>query len=142
MIRKEWGMINLRFERKHAWMFAAALGVLSAILLYTGVSSVLHRTTEVRNLAAYMVLGLIIGVIAFVMLYFRFLTAFLVYFAGILVGFFEMFRAFIGGMSGWGDLIGIVSLLVWIGLGLVAGILAQLGQYLYNRYIRRPVSHH
>jgi hypothetical protein len=44
-----------------------------------------------------------------------------------------MFNAFLFSTTGWGDLIGILNLMIWTTLGLVAGLVIQLAAYLFSK---------
>jgi len=87
-----------------------------------------------QNYIAYVVFSLIVGIVAAALIYFRLKIAFLSFTAGLILGFFLMFNAFLYNTTGWGDLIGIMNLMMWTILGLVVGLLIQLGYYLYKKF--------
>ena len=49
----------------------------------------------------------------------------------------EMYRLFWQVLDGWGEIIGILSLLIWPVLGLVLGGLIQLLRFLYKKYAKK-----
>ena len=49
----------------------------------------------------------------------------------------EMYRLFWQVLDGWGEIIGILSLLLWPVLGLVLGGLIQLLMFLYKKYVKK-----
>jgi hypothetical protein len=109
-------------------------------LLYAGIGVVLQRTLTGRTMLGHFLFSLLLGAVSAILLYFRLFMAFSFYAGGMIIGYFEMFRSFIGGMAGWGDLIGIISLMVWIALGLGVGLLAELGYFVYKRLKRSRVT--
>lgn len=122
------------FEKKNSWVIGLMVTVGSFIMLLVGIKIVLGNELVPRNLVAFSGFSVLAGLIALVSVYLRLKIAFLLFIAGLAIGFFEMYRAFIGGMSGWGDLIGIISLFMWALIGLGMGILLQFGYYLYKRF--------
>ena len=128
-------MIN--FEKKNFWLIGLIVTVVSFIMLLVGIKIVLGNELVPRNLVAFSGFSVLAGLIALLSVYFRLKIAFLLFIVGLAIGFFEMYRAFIGGMSGWGDLIGIISLFMWALIGIGMGIIIQLGFYVYKRYKKR-----
>lgn len=120
-------------NRKQYLFVGLGFSVLSFVLLFIGVSQVLGNTIELPNIIAYLVFSLLVGIVIGSLGYFNLKFAFIFTVLGFIVGFFEMYRAFIAGMTGWGDLIGILSLFMWVIVGLGLGLITQLGFYLYNK---------
>ncbi len=127
-------MLNL--EKKIFWIVGLLIFIISFLMLFIGIRIVLGNELIVRNLLAFMGLSLLTGVIASSLVYFRFKLSFIFFVAGLFIGFFEMYRAFLSDMSGWGDLIGIMSLFMWAITGLGVGLLVQFGRYLYRKLKR------
>ena len=125
-------MINLEKEQYRT----VGLGVAAAsfLMLLIGIKGVLGNEVNIRNMAAFFSFSVLAGIISSCMVYYSFKIALALFSAGLVIGFFEMFRAFLGKMSSWGDLIGILSLFVWAAMGLGAAVLVQLGYYLYSRF--------
>ena len=120
-------------ERKQFWLVGLGFSVLSFILLLIGVSQVLGNTIVLANIVAYLVFSLLVGAVIGALGYFSLKLAFSFTVTGLLVGFIEMYRAFIAGLSGWGDLIGILSLFIWVIVGIGIGLTTQLGVDLYKK---------
>jgi hypothetical protein len=124
----------LKLERKNFWIIGLCAAILSFILFAVGMNVYSEMPLSVQNYMAYMVFSLIVGVVAAALIYFRLKIAFLTFSVGLVLGFILMFNAFVYNSTGWGDLIGIINLMMWTILGLVVGLLIQLGIYLYKRF--------
>jgi hypothetical protein len=131
-------MDKMRFRK--AWITGLIIFFIAYTLLYTGIGVVLQRTLTGKTMLGHFLFSLMLGVVSAILLYFRLIMAFSFYAGGMLIGFIEMFRSFIGGMVGWGDLIGIIALMVWIALGLGVGLLSELGYFLYKRLKRSRMT--
>lgn len=123
----------LKLERKYYWIVGLSIAVISFILFFIGVRVVCDNEVTIGNLVAYGVFGATAGFIASLLVFFRLKLAFIAYILGWIVGYFEMYRSFINGMSGWGDLIGVISLFTWMAIGLGIGILSEIGRYVYMK---------
>jgi hypothetical protein len=124
----------LKLERKNFWIIGLCAAILSFILFAVGMNVYSEMPLSVQNYMAYMVFSLIVGVVAAALIYFRLKIAFFTFSIGLVLGFILMFNAFVYNSTGWGDLIGIINLMMWTILGLVVGLLIQLGIYLYKRF--------
>jgi hypothetical protein len=124
----------LKLERKQFWIVGLCVAILSFILITIGMTAVSTIGISIENYMAYIIFSLLTGIIAAVFIYFRLRIAFLLYIAGLVLGFFLMFYAFLYNTSGWGDLVGVLSLMMWTIIGLGAGLLVQLAYYLYKRF--------
>lgn len=124
----------LKLDKKQYWIIGLIVTILSFAMLYIGIKVISANAVGVENIMGYIVFSVILGIVASALIFFRFKIAFLSFITGLLLGFFFMFKAFLYDMSGWGDLIGVVSLLIFTAIGLVAGMLIQLAYYLYKRY--------
>lgn len=124
-------MVHL--EKKDYRSVGLGVALVSFLILLVGIVGVLDNELTIKNMVAFFSFSVLAGLISSCMLYYSFKIALALFSAGLALGFFEMYRAFLGGMSGWGDLIGILSLFVWTSMGLGAAVLAQLGYYLYNK---------
>ena len=127
----------LKLERRQYWIVGLIVAVLSFIMLFVGIRVILDSAVSIENIMAYIVFSALLGIVASALIFFRFKIAFLTLIIGLLSGFFVMYKTFLYDVSGWGDLIGIVSLLMCTLIGLVAGMLVQLIYYLYNRFKKR-----
>lgn len=120
-------------EKKHSWKIGLGVAIISLIMLLVGVLTVLGNQVNLKNIFAFLGFSLLAGAIALLLIQFNYKLTFGIFMLGLVIGFFEMYRIFLNGMSGWGDLIGILSLLMWVIIGLGAGLLAQLGCYIYKK---------
>lgn len=127
----------LKLEKKQYWIIGLIIAILTFILLYVGIGVVAANAISIENVLAYIVFSLIIGIVASVLIYFRFKLTFMAYISGLFIGFFSMYRAFLYDMSGWGDLIGVISLLIFTAIGLGIGLLGQLVYYLIKKYKKK-----
>lgn len=127
----------LALDKKQYWIIGLIIAVLTLILLYVGIGVIAANAISIENVMAYIVFSLIIGIVASILIYVRFKLAFIAYLSGLLIGFFMMYRAFLYDMSGWGDLIGVVSLLMLTAIGLGIGLLGQLIVYLIKKYKKK-----
>lgn len=126
-------MLNI-LEKKNFWAVGIIVGMSTFSLLLIGIKVILGNELIARNLLAFIGLSLLTGIIALFLVYFKLKLSAALFIIGLVIGFFEMYRAFLGDMSGWGDLIGIMSLFMWSITGLVVGILVQVGRFLYRKF--------
>ena len=124
----------LKLEKKQYWIVGLSVAMASFTLFFLSVKVVLGSQVTFKNIIAYMIFSLLVGAVASFFIFFRLKIAFLTFIIGLVLGFFEMYRAFFKGMSGWGDLVGVMLLGIWVIIGLGIGILVQLGLYLYKRF--------
>ena len=122
-----------KLGRKSYIIIGVIIAVATFFMMFFGVEKILGNKVDARNIMFYFGFSVMVGAFASAFLIFRFFIAFWIYCAGLVIGFFEMFRAFLNGMSGWGDLAGIVSLLFMLAIGFFAGILAQVGFFIYKK---------
>lgn len=108
--------------------------MLSFIMLFTGIKAILGSQITLKNIIAYVIFSALVGIVAAVLVFTRLKIALISYVLGLILGFIQMYKAFFNGMSGWGDLIGLISLFTWIIIGLCLGLLIQLGYFLFKRY--------
>ena len=127
----------LILEKKNFWKVGLCVAILSFITFAIGRNIYTAMEVSINNYFAIMVFSLIVGVVAATLIYFRLKIAFITYAIGLIMGFSFMFKAFLSELSGWGDLIGVMNLMMWTAVGLVAGLLIQLGIYLYNRFKKK-----
>lgn len=120
-------------NKKH---LAAGLivAITSFILLFVAVKGVLGNQPDTRNILAYIVFSLINGVVISVLVYLRYRIIYVFFTIGLAIGFIELYRTFLKDMAGWGDLIGILSLFMWVITGLFVGIVIQLITIIYKKY--------
>ena len=127
-------MLNL--DKNNFRVVGLTVTIISFLMLLIGVKVILGNELIARNILAFMGFSVLTGMIALLLVYFRFKLSAVLFIVGLVIGFFEMYRAFLSDMSGWGDLIGIMSLFMWSITGLGVGILVQFGRYLYRKLKR------
>lgn len=99
--------------------------VLSLFLLILGVKYVLGQDLVIRNFVAFTVISVLVGTISGALLFYKLKITYYLFTAGLLIGFTELFRSFISGKEGWGDLVGILSLFIFTAFGLVVGLITE-----------------
>lgn len=107
--------------------------IISLFLLILGVKYVLGQDLVIRNFIAFAVISVLIGTIAGALLFYKLKIAYYAFTAGILIGFFELFRSFITGKDGWSDLVGILSLFIFTAMGLVIGLIIEGIRFLFKK---------
>ena len=117
---------------KRYLLFGFIIAAITFILIFVGVKFVLSNPINLNVIIAYIVLSLIFGGISSALYYFKLKAVYKIFCIGIAVGFFDMYRIFIDGVDGWGDLAGLLSLFAWVLLGFVAGLTVQLIIYIKN----------
>ena len=120
-------------RKTRAVYLGTAIAVLSFLLLYGGVAFVLKRTVELQNIPVYLLTAVIFGGLAGGLTLFRSKWGSIWYLIGLGCGFIEMYRQFLSRDTGWNDLAGIMSLFVFAGIGLIAGLTVNLIQSLLKR---------
>lgn len=111
-----------------------ALSLISFILLIIGVGFLLGAALQIQNLAVYFVFSLLAGLIYLILSGYQLTIVLFLFMTGLLVGFIEMYRAFWQGLEGWGEIIGILALLIWPAVGIVLGVVITIGVTLYKKY--------
>lgn len=124
-------------DRHRYWLIGMVLTTLTMILFHIGIRGILGHVVSIRNIAVYLIFSLVIGLLAAGFMFYKLKVALVLFVSGWAIGFFEMFRAFINGMSGWGDLVGIISLFTWCILGLGLGLITQIGYFIYKKFKER-----
>jgi hypothetical protein len=110
------------------------VGVMSFVLMYTGIKIINSTGITTQNIAYYVLFSLILGGISAIFHFYRLKYALIFFLAGIVIGYFEMFRRFMDDLDGWGDLAGLLSLFMFIAAGLIAGIIVQIVHHFYKKY--------
>ncbi len=124
----------MQFIDRHRYLLMGmGLTILTMIFFHIGIREILGHEVGIRNIAVYLIFSLVIGLLASAFMFYRLRIVLVLFVSGWAIGFFEMYRAFINGMSGWGDLVGIMSLFTWCILGLGLGLIIQIGYYIYKK---------
>lgn len=107
----------------------------SFLLIYFGLKVVSDTPMSMQN--GFMLLGFctLISGVSSLFLLINLKTAYYIFNAGLLVGLFDMYRNFFRNLGGWEDLTGIASLYIWLLIGLCSGLVMQLGQLIYKKYV-------
>ncbi len=123
--------------KKNQLLRGLGLFILSFFLLIIGVGLLLGASLQLQNLAVYFVFSILAGFIYLLLSGYQLTIVLFLYMTGLLVGFIEMYRAFWQGLEGWGEIIGILALLIWPTIGIILGVLIQIGVYLYKKYQKK-----
>lgn len=110
------------------------LSLICFILLVAGVGILLDVSLQLQNLAVYFVFSVLAGFIYLLLSGYELTIVLFFFMTGLLVGFIEMYRAFWQGLEGWGEIIGILALLIWPTIGIILGVIIQIGVYFYKKY--------
>lgn len=116
-----------------ALLAGSLLALLTFLLFYTGVAVLLAKPVQWENVLAMGVLALILGSLAFLFVLFRLYYAFGFFATSFALGGGLMLSTFLKGVAGWEDLIGLISFLFILGIGLGSGLLVQLIVWLVKR---------
>lgn len=128
-------MLNLR--RKNYWIIGLGIAAFSFIMFFIGIKVILGNEININNFVSMLGFSVLTGIIVLFLIYFNLRISFLSFITGLVFGFIIMYLNFMNEMSGWGDLIGILSLFIWTAIGLVLGLLLQLGYFLYGKLKKR-----
>lgn len=109
------------------------VALFSFVLIFIGVRFVLDNAVTTQNILGYIAFSMILGLVSTALSLMKPKIAYLIFNLGILVGYIAMYLTFMSDLSGWEDLSGLLSLLIWILIGLGVGLLAQLGFYFYKK---------
>lgn len=99
--------------------------ILSLFLLILAVKYVLGQDLVIKNFIAFAVISILVGTITGALLFYKLRVAYYIFTVGLLIGFIELFRAFISGVEGFGDLVGILSLFIFTAFGFVIGLIVE-----------------
>jgi hypothetical protein len=122
-----------KMGRKCYILIGVIIAVATFFMMFFGVEKILGNKIDARNIMFYFGFSVMVGAFASAFMIFNFFIAFWIYCVSLVIGFFEMFRSFSNGMSGWGDLVGIISLLFILTIGFCAGIVAQVVWFIYKK---------
>lgn len=120
-------------KKNKSLLIIVSVWLLSFVLLYIALKFINNSEITVKNIAAYTVFSAVLGVLAGIFNHYNLKYALIIFIAGILLGYFQLFRSLLAGIDGWGDLAGILSLFVFVTGGIAAGLAIQLTVYVYNK---------
>lgn len=115
-----------QIKKKFALPVGAVFFVLTFALFYIGVALILGNPLVLQNYLAFAVFSLLVGIIAACFVFFSLNIGFVIFTLGYLVGFGSMFYAFYDGMTGWGDLIGLIQMMFILGIGLASAVIVEV----------------
>ncbi|MDF2567527.1 MAG: hypothetical protein K0R90_983 [Oscillospiraceae bacterium] len=115
-----------KLKKHYFWIIGLGVAILSFILLCISFAYTLKVGLELQNFIAFSVLSIIYGGASAGLYLMKPKAGFVIFIISLIVGFFEMFRVYLKDMDGWGDLVGLMSLLLFSAIGLVAGLVLQL----------------
>jgi len=79
-----------------------------------------------ENYLAFALFSLLVGVISACFVFFNLSIGFIIFTLGYVIGFGSMFYAFYDGMTGWGDLIGLIQMMFILGIGLALAVVVEI----------------
>ncbi|MDF2631612.1 MAG: hypothetical protein K0Q85_208 [Caproiciproducens sp.] len=120
-------------SKRNFWIIWLIVTTISFLLFFLGIKFILGSQITVQNTMAYIIVSLVFGAVSSCLYLLKLKIACVALIAGILVGFFEMYRMFFNDLNGWGDLVGLMSLFTWMVIGLCAGAVGQFGYFLYKK---------
>ncbi|MDF2801052.1 MAG: hypothetical protein K0S61_955 [Anaerocolumna sp.] len=109
------------------------ISVLSFLSMFVSVRFILLNAVNTNNFISYIILSLVLGMIGGIFYYFKFTLAFIIFLICTLFGFIQMYRTFLEGLDGWGDLAGFLTLLTWIIIGFILGVGVQFLKFLFKK---------
>jgi len=109
------------------------VALFSFILIFIAVRFVLDKTIYAQNIFGYITFSMILGLVSTALYLMKPKIAYVIFNLVILAGYVAMYLTFMSDLSGWEDLSGLLSLFIWILIGLGVGLLVQLGFYLYKK---------
>jgi len=123
----------MKKSKRNFWIIWFLVTVLSFSLLFLGIRFILGNQITMQNVIAYLVVSLIFGATTSTLYLLQLKIACIALLAGLLVGFFDMYRIFLTDLDGWGDLVGLISLFTWMAIGLCIGAVGQFGLFVYKK---------
>ena len=119
---------------KNQLLRGMGLSIITFLLLVIGAGVLLGVSLQLQNVAVYFVFSILAGFIYLILSGYALTIVLFFFMTGVLVGFIEMYRAFWQGLEGWGEIIGILTLLIWPTIGIILGVIIQIGVCIYNKY--------
>ncbi|HLR09833.1 MAG TPA: hypothetical protein VK120_00410 [Sporosarcina sp.] len=122
----------MKVER-HFGKVGVFTGIVTFVLLVVGLRNIIGQQVEVMNFIAFVIFGLIIGIIFATMLFYKLNIAVSIFTIAYIVGFFDMFRSFIANPDEQGGAIGILSLFIFTSFGLGLSLFIEFGIRLFKK---------
>lgn len=122
-----------KLGKEKYWIIGISVAIASFIIFFVGVKAVLGNEVTIKNIMAFIGFSVVVGIVAAGLVFFNFKITFVALMSGVILGFFEMYKAFLNDKSGFADVIGIFSLFVMIIISLSVGMLVQFIYYLRKR---------
>lgn len=123
----------MKEKKRYVGLITLMVFAITYIVLYSEIKSVSGQNPSLKNMLVYGVFSLIIGGLftAFYVAEFKILLS--TFIAGNVIGFMVMHQIFASEMDGWGDLVGLITLFLWIMIGLGIGGILQIGAYFLRK---------
>ncbi len=115
-----------QIKKKFALPVGAVFFVLTFALFYIGVALILGNPLVLTNYLAFAIFSFLVGIIAACFVFFNLSIGFVIFSLGYVLGFGSMFWAFNEGMTGWGDLIGLIQMMFILGIGLASAVIVEI----------------
>ncbi|PKM65028.1 MAG: hypothetical protein CVU94_09615 [Firmicutes bacterium HGW-Firmicutes-19] len=115
-----------QIKKKFALPVGVVFFLLTFALFYIGVALILQNPLVLENYLAFAVFSLLVGIISACFVFFNLSIGFLIFTLGYVIGFGSMFYAFYEGMTGWGDLIGLIQMMFILGIGLATAVIVEI----------------
>ncbi len=114
-------------------IIGAIIAVISFIISYFGTLFIIGKNIS-GSAGAYAIMSLILGTIGALFYLFKFKYAFYIFLIGIIIGYLGMLRSFSANLTGWGDLAGIITLLLSLSIGFGLGAVIQFFAWAFKKY--------
>ncbi len=121
------------YEKRHFLIVGFLVTAVSFLLLLIGVKYILSNDILIQNVIGFFILSSIFGGLSAVFYFFQLKIIFSIFIVGIIIGFFDMYRIFMNRSGGWADLVGLMTLFMWIIIALIIGLAAQFIFFLYKK---------
>ena len=119
-------------KKSIAILISIVLAIAIFLSLYFEISVILNSTLNFKNILAFIILSLVLGLFAFIFYNFRQKFSFIIYIIGLFSSFITMHNIFRAPANGWNGLIGILSFTLMLGAITALAFLVQLIYFIYK----------
>ena len=109
------------------------ISIVTFTAFYVAIGLFLKNQLYMENIIAMIIFSTIIGLTAFGLGYFKLRIAFYLFVIGHFLGLILMANAYLSDVSGWEEIIGFLSYMIFLGGGLVGGLVIQTIYYIYKQ---------
>lgn len=124
--------INKMAKNKNIIIQSVIISVVTFISFYFMIAVLLDNELIADNILAMSIYSLLVGLVAFVMTYYKLRIAFYLFVLGHFIGMGFMAYAYLSDVSGWEEIIGFLSYMIFLVGGLVLGLIIQVIYYFYS----------